>query len=96
MKTDRRFPGHGSMLAETMLADLYIGTYIDIVHVYSYIYIYDIYVHIDIVMSLSLSLSLYIYIYIERERDHVGRNHVGRFTRTGCMGMLVQVHGLHH
>ena len=28
--------------------------------------------------------------------SHVGRNHVGRFTRTGCTGMLVQVHGLHH
>ena len=28
--------------------------------------------------------------------NHVGRNHVGRFTRTGCMGMLAQVHGLHH
>ena len=29
-------------------------------------------------------------------RKHVGRNHVGRFTRTGCTGTLVQVHGLHH
>ena len=28
--------------------------------------------------------------------NHVGRNHVGRFTRTGCTGMSVQAHGLHH
>ena len=28
--------------------------------------------------------------------NHLGRNHVGRFMRTGCTGMLVQVHGLHH
>ena len=27
---------------------------------------------------------------------HVGRNYVGRFTSTGCTGMLVQVHGLRH
>ena len=26
---------------------------------------------------------------------HVGRNHVGRFARTVCAGMLVQAHGLH-
>ena len=28
--------------------------------------------------------------------NHVGRNHVGRFMRTGCTGMSAQVHGLHH
>ena len=28
--------------------------------------------------------------------DHVGRNHVGTFTRTGCLGTSVQVHGLRH
>ena len=28
--------------------------------------------------------------------DHVGRNHVGRFTPSGCTGTLVQVHGSHH
>ena len=28
--------------------------------------------------------------------NHVGRNHVGRFTRTGCAGTSVQGHLLHH
>ena len=28
--------------------------------------------------------------------SHVGRHHVGRFTLSGCAGMLVQVHGLRH
>ena len=28
--------------------------------------------------------------------NNFGRNYVGRFTRTGCTGMLVQVLGLHH
>ena len=27
--------------------------------------------------------------------NHVGGNHVGRFMRTGCTGMLAQVHRLH-
>ena len=33
---------------------------------------------------------------VRENGNHVGRNQVGRSTRTGCRGMLVQVHGLHH
>ena len=33
---------------------------------------------------------------LPRRTNHVGRNTVGRFTGTGCTGMLMQVHGLHH
>ena len=33
---------------------------------------------------------------VRENRNHAVRNHVGRFTRTGCPGMLVQTHGVHH
>ena len=32
----------------------------------------------------------------EGHGNHVGRNRAGRFTCTGCTGMLVDVQGLHH
>ena len=73
-------------------------------HLYIYIYIYIyicIYIYIYICIRIGFvslqKLFLSSVLKLLRENgNHVGRNHVGRFTRTGCTGILVQAHGLHH
>ena len=80
---------------------MYVCIYIYI-HMYMYTYVY-------MYMYVCIHICMYIYIYIDishlvthgfvlklRNGNHVGRSRVGRFTRTDCMGMSVQVHGVHH
>ena len=45
---------------------------------------------------IGVVVSVFVGGSIQENGNHVGGNHVGRFTRTVCTGMLAQVHGLHH
>ena len=65
---------------------VYIYIYLSL-SLYTYIYIY--------VQCVCVCVHIYIYIYMyQGHGNHVCRNHVGRFTRTGCAGMLAQVRGV--
>ena len=49
-----------------------------------------------VIVIIVIIVTIVVIVVSHGHGNHVGRNHVGRFPRTGCTAMLERVHGLHH